>query len=132
MSKEIQVAIASGLHLFPSRTEKLNLTTPMVLRKWESRQPPLRKERNESFSLFFCSVCDNGQTPSLQSILNSFTYVCMLASFKISVTCILPLLTNLLSSPQPQHLSRREGSNHRLFIGVISLIGQISLMGLID
>ena len=28
----IQVAIASGFHLFPFRTEKLNLITPMVLR----------------------------------------------------------------------------------------------------
>lgn len=33
MSKEIQVVIASGLHLYPYRTEKLSLTTPMVLRK---------------------------------------------------------------------------------------------------
>ena len=33
----IKVAIASGLHLFPFRTEKLNLTTPMILRKWKSR-----------------------------------------------------------------------------------------------
>ena len=35
--KEIQVTIAQGLHLFPFRTEKLNLVTPMVLRKRESR-----------------------------------------------------------------------------------------------
>lgn len=33
MSKEIQVVIASGFHLYPYRTEKLSLTTPMVLRK---------------------------------------------------------------------------------------------------
>ena len=33
----IQVTIAQGLHLFPFRTEKLNLATPMVLRKRESR-----------------------------------------------------------------------------------------------
>ena len=32
MSKEIQVVIASGIHLYPFRTEKLNLTAPMVLR----------------------------------------------------------------------------------------------------
>ena len=31
-NKDIQVVIASGLHLYPFRTEKLNLTTPMVLR----------------------------------------------------------------------------------------------------
>ena len=33
----IKVMTAQGLHLFPSRTEKLNLATPMVLRKRESR-----------------------------------------------------------------------------------------------
>ena len=35
--KDIQVAIAQGFHLFPFRTEKLSLVTPMVLRLWESR-----------------------------------------------------------------------------------------------
>ena len=35
--KDTKVAIAQGLHLFPFRTEKLNLATPMILRKWESR-----------------------------------------------------------------------------------------------
>ena len=34
---DTKVVIAQGLHLFPSRTEKLNLATPMILRKWESR-----------------------------------------------------------------------------------------------
>ena len=38
--KRIKVVIASGLHLYPYRTEKLNLITPMVLRKRESRSPP--------------------------------------------------------------------------------------------
>ena len=33
----IKVMTAQGLHLFPFRTEKLNLATPMVLRKRESR-----------------------------------------------------------------------------------------------
>ena len=33
----IQVVIVSGFHLFPFRTEKLSLVTPMVLRLWESR-----------------------------------------------------------------------------------------------
>ena len=33
----IKAAIARGLHLFPSRTEKLNLATSMILRKRESR-----------------------------------------------------------------------------------------------
>ena len=38
--KEIQVAIASGFHLFPFRTEKLSPTAPMVLPRWESRSLP--------------------------------------------------------------------------------------------
>ena len=37
IKEEIQVMTAQGLHLFPFRTEKLNLVTPMVLRKRESR-----------------------------------------------------------------------------------------------
>ena len=37
---DIQVAIASGFHLFPFRTEKLSPTAPMVLPRWESRSPP--------------------------------------------------------------------------------------------
>ncbi len=35
--EDTKVAIAQGLHLFPFRTEKLNLATPMILRKWKSR-----------------------------------------------------------------------------------------------
>jgi hypothetical protein len=31
--KIIKVAIATGFHLFPFRTEKLSLSAPMVLRK---------------------------------------------------------------------------------------------------
>ena len=37
LSNLIKVMTAQGLHLFPFRTEKLNLATPMVLRKRESR-----------------------------------------------------------------------------------------------
>ena len=37
LKKNIQVAIAQGFPLFPFRTEKLSLVTPMVLRLWESR-----------------------------------------------------------------------------------------------
>ena len=33
----IKVAMASGFHLFPFRTEQLSPITPMVLREWESR-----------------------------------------------------------------------------------------------
>ena len=35
--RDIKAVIARGLHLYPSRTEKLSPVTPMVLRKWESR-----------------------------------------------------------------------------------------------
>ena len=38
--EDIQVAIASGFHLFPFRTEKLSPTAPMVLPRWESRSLP--------------------------------------------------------------------------------------------
>ena len=40
VNEDIQVAIARRFHLFPFRTEKLSFASPMVLRKWESRQPP--------------------------------------------------------------------------------------------
>ena len=55
-NEEIQVAIASGFHLFPFRTEKLSPTAPMVLPRWESRSLPFWREtrfRNEA-GLFFC------------------------------------------------------------------------------
>ena len=32
LNKDIKVVIARGIHLFPFRTEKLSLVTPMVLR----------------------------------------------------------------------------------------------------
>ena len=41
--KDIKVAIASGFHLFPFRTEKLSPTAPMVLPRWESRSLPFLK-----------------------------------------------------------------------------------------
>ena len=54
----IQVAIAQGFHLFPFRTEKLSLVTPMVLRhsgrvgscRFWLKPPDLKKFRR----LFFC------------------------------------------------------------------------------
>ena len=36
-NEKTKVVIARGIHLFPSRTEKLSPATPMVLRKRESR-----------------------------------------------------------------------------------------------
>ena len=60
MSTVIKVAIATGFHLFPFRTEKLSPSTPMVLRKWESRSPPslkaLQVEILEALS-FFIYIC---------------------------------------------------------------------------
>ena len=48
-----KVVIAQGLHLFPSRTEKLNLAAPMILRKWESRSPPPSEPRGTKPRGFF-------------------------------------------------------------------------------
>ena len=48
-----KVVIAQGLHLFPSRTEKLNLAAPMILRKWESRSPPPLEPRGTKPRGFF-------------------------------------------------------------------------------
>ena len=44
LTKRLRWFIARGLHLFPFRTEKLNLVAPMVLRKRESRSPPPSEE----------------------------------------------------------------------------------------
>ena len=44
LKKRLRWFIARGLHLFPFRTEKLNLVAPMVLRKRESRSPPPSEE----------------------------------------------------------------------------------------
>ena len=41
-TKEFKAATARGIHLYPSRTEKLSPAAPMVLRKRESRSPPHR------------------------------------------------------------------------------------------
>jgi hypothetical protein len=60
-NKNIQVAIAAGFHLFPFRTEKLSLLTPMVLHtrgRVGSRHflmmNPFREQSPEGF--FFCIV----------------------------------------------------------------------------
>lgn len=54
-----KVVIAQGLHLFPSRTEKLNLAAPMILRKWESRSPPPSEPRGTKPRGFFCAARRN-------------------------------------------------------------------------
>ena len=48
-----------GLHLFPFRTEKLNPSAPMVLRKRESRSPPSSKLLSvfiDGKEFFICSI----------------------------------------------------------------------------
>ena len=45
--KEFKVVIARGIHLFPFRTEKLSLVTPMVLRN-SGRVGSRRLEKGES------------------------------------------------------------------------------------
>ena len=78
-NKDIQVVIASGLHLYPFRTEKLNLTTPMVLRnsgrvgscriiKKKGGEREGRKVLFSSFLLFLFSAAHD-DTPSFHSLI---------------------------------------------------------------
>ena len=66
LDNDIKVAIARGIHLFPFRTEKLSLVTPMVLRnsgrvgsrrleKGESRKREESVERLAPFSVIYTS-----------------------------------------------------------------------------
>ena len=76
IAKDIKVMTAWGLHLFPFRTEKLNLTAPMVLRKWESRSlPPKRsKARANARALFVISRCVcTPELPRRDSIDSSYS-----------------------------------------------------------
>ena len=68
LDNDIKVAIARGIHLFPFRTEKLSLVTPMVLRnsgrvgsrrleKGESRKREESVERLAPFSVIYTSRC---------------------------------------------------------------------------
>src|SRR5574344_2186609 len=55
--KDLQVAIAQGFHLFPFRTEKLSLVTPMVLRisgRVGSRRFTEKSSVTEMFRRIFC------------------------------------------------------------------------------
>lgn len=47
LDNDIKVAIARGIHLFPFRTEKLSLVTPMVLRN-SGRVGSRRLEKGDS------------------------------------------------------------------------------------
>ena len=78
-NKDIQVVIASGLHLYPFRTEKLNLTTPMVLRnsgrvgscriiKEEGRRERTGRFRSPPF-FFFCSLPPTTTPPPSISLI---------------------------------------------------------------
>ena len=57
--KDIKVVMARGIHLFPFRTEKLSLVTPMVLRN--SGRVGSRRFRggsqSERLTPFFVSIC---------------------------------------------------------------------------
>ena len=50
-----KAVIAQGLHLYPFRTESLNLAAPMVLRKRESRTPPPYMREEVTTSCCFLS-----------------------------------------------------------------------------
>ena len=57
--KDIKVVIARGIHLFPFRTEKLSLVTPMVLRnsgRVGSRRFRRRGSQSKRLTPFFCAV----------------------------------------------------------------------------
>ena len=68
LDNDIKVAIARGIHLFPFRTEKLSLVTPMVLRN-SGRVGSRRLEEGDSrwrgvtpygltpFSVIYTSRC---------------------------------------------------------------------------
>src|SRR5574344_1996019 len=66
--KDLQVAIAQGFHLFPFRTEKLSLVTPMVLRisgRVGSRRFTEKSSVTEMFRRIFClyTFPENTSTP---------------------------------------------------------------------
>ena len=76
LDNDIKVAIARGIHLFPFRTEKLSLVTPMVLRnsgrvgsrrleKGESRKREESVERLAPFFGIYTSRCRDGGVPHL-------------------------------------------------------------------
>src|SRR5574344_679710 len=74
--KDLQVAIAQGFHLFPFRTEKLSLVTPMVLRisgRVGSRRFTEKSSVTEMFRRIFClyTFLENTSTPH-NIILQSF------------------------------------------------------------
>ena len=67
LDNDIKVAIARGIHLFPFRTEKLSLVTPMVLRnsgrvgsrRLEARRQPMERSqsvRGDSFFWYISSL----------------------------------------------------------------------------
>ena len=66
LDNDIKVAIARGIHLFPFRTEKLSLVTPMVLRnsgrvgsrRFLEREAPVSEDAGAFlFSGLFCLPC---------------------------------------------------------------------------
>ena len=75
LDNDIKVAIARGIHLFPFRTEKLSLVTPMVLRnsgrvgsrrleKGESRKREESVERLAPFLLYTLAVVERRRAAS--------------------------------------------------------------------
>ena len=104
MSIVIQVAIARGFHLFPFRTEKLSLVTPMVLRN-SGRVGSCRffnsvvyralrdKIPEGSFSFFVC-LCffvfagwGSPGNESLGPICRKYFSVCLLVIFSLPGNC---------------------------------------------
>ena len=107
-NKDIQVVIASGLHLYPFRTEKLNLTTPMVLRnsgrvgscriiKKKGGEREGRKVLFSSFLLFLFSAAHD-DTPSFH--FPHYWFILMFFSKRISLFLELLILFLYISDLQ--------------------------------
>ena len=69
--KDIKVVMARGIHLFPFRTEKLSLVTPMVLRN-SGRVGSRRFRRGSQFERLTPFFCMRG-TPYLSGLVHPFT-----------------------------------------------------------
>ena len=107
-NKDIQVVIASGLHLYPFRTEKLSLTTPMVLRnsgrvgscriiKKKGGEREGRKVLFSSFLLFLFPAAHD-DTPSFH--FPHYWFILMFFSKRISLFLELVILFLYISDLQ--------------------------------
>ena len=89
-----KAVIAQGLHLLPFRTEKLNLVTPMVLRKRESRKlPPYTRTREAISRVLFYLM-----TSFLSAFSDIFSIVSYYLSLSIAIFRYGTVIANLVCS----------------------------------